>query len=315
MAELLKNSLAAGLSAGFSACVVSPIDTLRVRWQVQVQQRGGAAAASTASSSILQFGRHIVGREGLLAGLVLPGLAANASAIAVCSGIRFGIYPTVRDGLAGSGSSKSAAAMTAAGFISGAIGYCISTPLWNWKTNAQARPELVAAATAAATTTATTTPTTTAAAAAATTATTRSSVTASRPRQLFRGATSLVIRGACLSAGGMLGYDGTKTFCKERQLASDGPALHLAASIVSAFCGTVLAAPADVCMTYVTTARQRGEDFRGNVPALRALIATRGLAGLFRGWPLFFLRMAPAFAVNLTLYEQARRLLGLAYFA
>jgi hypothetical protein len=49
------------------------------------------------------------------------------------------------------------------------------------------------------------------------------------------------------------------------------------------------------------------------VESVRTILKDRGLAGFYRGWSIFFLRMAPAFAVNLVFYEQARRLLGLDY--
>lgn len=77
--------------------------------------------------------------------------------------------------------------------------------------------------------------------------------------------------------------------------------------------GTCLAAPADVIMTYVQTARQRGVGPAGLLPVIKGLVRDHGLRGLYRGWPVFFARMAPAFALNLTIYEQTRRLLGLPY--
>lgn len=66
-------------------------------------------------------------------------------------------------------------------------------------------------------------------------------------------------------------------------------------------------------MTYVQTARQRGVGAAGVLPVVTALVHDRGLRGLYRGWPVFFARMAPAFALNLTIYEQTRLLLGLPY--
>jgi hypothetical protein len=43
------------------------------------------------------------------------------------------------------------------------------------------------------------------------------------------------------------------------------------------------------------------------------LIRAEGVGVLARGWVPFFFRMAPIFTVQMTIYEQCRRLLGLSY--
>lgn len=191
--------------------------------------------------------------------------------------------------IGGADAEKGAVAMTLAGFTTGAIGYGVSAPLWMTKTLGQAAPELGVASP------------------------TMSELWAEGGiARFYRGATPLILRGACLSAGNMVGYDGTKTMAKAYGV-TDGPLLHGVASVISAATATALAAPADITMAYVHTTRQRGHPFRGVLQCFGALIRERGLRSLFRGYPIFFLRMAPAFAVNLTIYEQARRLLGLGY--
>jgi hypothetical protein len=250
------------------------MDTLRVRWQV---------TPTTTHPSFTSFARGIMASEGLVHGLLLPGLAMNVSAIACCSGVRFALYPHLRDSLGEvlltdgndgnsdiSGSkTKSPAIMAASGFASGAVGYWVSTPLWALKVQAQAHPELTALKVPSAAVQAAST-TTTATITACTIASTPTPLTAT-PRArtvadlwadgglkgVFRGATPLVVRGACLSAGNMLGYDGTKTWFKTTGTLPDGALLHVIASVVSAGCATLLGAPADNAMTLVQTAKQR----------------------------------------------------------
>lgn len=60
---------------------------------------------------------------------------------------------------------------------------------------------------------------------------------------LWRGACPLVIRGALLASGQMLGYDGLKTYCKREAIMNDGPALHVAASVAAAFFSCSFSAP------------------------------------------------------------------------
>lgn len=189
----------------------------------------------------------------------------------------------------GSDGDKGAVAMTVAGFATGAFGYWVSAPFWMLKTLGQAAPELKVGK-----------------------PTLSELWSQGGVVRFYRGATPLVLRGACLSAGNMLGYDGTKTLAKRNGVV-DGPVLHLVASVVSAATATALAAPADITMARVHTARYRHETSDSVLRAVQSLLRERGLPGFFRGYPVFFIRMAPAFTLNLTVYEQARRLLGLGY--
>ena len=45
--------------------------------------------------------------------------------------------------------------------------------------------------------------------------------------------------------------------------------------------------------------------------ALRA--CQEGIAVFFRGWAPFFIRVVPLFTINLPLYEQIRRVMGIGY--
>ena len=149
--------------------------------------------------------------------------------------------PGLRDRIAGAidgdRSAKTAASMTLSGFATGAVAYWLSTPLWNLKTLRQSSPQLASphAPAPAPAPSAVTAPRVS-----PTTPTLLSVFGEGGVASLFRGAVPLVIRGACLSGGGMLGYDGTKTFAVRHSLLEDGPALHLAASVISAFCVRVM---------------------------------------------------------------------------
>ena len=70
---------------------------------------------------------------------------------------------------------------------------------------------------------------------------------------LWRGACPLVVRGALLASGQMLGYDGLKTYCKREAMMTDGPALHVAASIAAAFFSCSFSAPVKLLDTTFCT--------------------------------------------------------------
>ena len=79
------------------------------------------------------------------------------------------------------------------------------------------------------------------------------------------------------------------------------------------FLATLFSAPADVIMTSYQTACQRGVKYTGLLQCAAQIWTTNGILGFFNGWPIQFFRVAPLFAVNLPLYEQFRKIIGLSY--
>ena len=174
---------AAGFAGGLSVAIMNPLDTLKVRYQV-----------ATDPGAMRGFAGQILRREGLWRGLWLPGVGANFGAICVSSVGRVGCYPYVRDGLLNAvGLEKNAGVMFVAGLLAGAVGYLVSSPVYQVKTLAQAEAGLLENGVFA----------------------TGASVgkapryaslvqglgTLKRDGHLWRGAGALVVRGALLSAG------------------------------------------------------------------------------------------------------------------
>ena len=216
---------AAGFAGGLSVAIMNPLDTLKVRYQV-----------STEPGGMRGFAGQILRREGLWRGLWLPGVGANFGAICVSSVGRVGCYPYVRDGLLNAvGLEKNAGVMFVAGLLAGAVGYLVSSPVYQVKTLAQAEAGLLENGVFA----------------------TGASVgkapryaslvqglgTLKRDGHLWRGAGALVVRGALLSAGMQVGYDGFKTWAKRRGVLEDGPVLHGLAACAGGVGAGVCATP------------------------------------------------------------------------
>ena len=179
---------AAGFAGGLSVAIMNPLDTLKVRYQV-----------ATDPGAMRGFAGQILRREGLWRGLWLPGVNANFWGIGVSSVGRVGCYPYVRDGLlkAVGATEKHAGVMFVAGLLAGAVGYLVSSPVYQVKTLAQAEAGLLENGVFA----------------------TGASVgqapryaslvqglgTLKRDGHLWRGAGALVVRGALLSAGMQVG--------------------------------------------------------------------------------------------------------------
>ena len=94
--EFFHNLAASAFSGAIGITLFNPLDCLRVRWQVAGPS---CPARGTSGGSVARFGYSIVQHEGLVRGLWAPGLAANVGGVAVCNGVRFAVYPLVRDAL------------------------------------------------------------------------------------------------------------------------------------------------------------------------------------------------------------------------
>ena len=130
-----------------------------------------------------------------------------------------------------------------------------------------------------------------------------------RDGHLWRGAGALVVRGALLSAGMQVGYDGFKTWAKRRSILEDGPLLHGLAACAGGVGAGVCATPADVVMTRY----QASSKYGSAVGAAADILRKDGVLALYRGFTPFVVRLGPVFLISLPLTEQIRRLAGLGY--
>ena len=282
---------AAGFAGGLSVAIMNPLDTLKVRYQV-----------ATDPGAMRGFAGQIIRQEGLWRGLWLPGVNANFWGIGVSSVGRVGCYPYVRDGLLKAvGAEKNAGVMFVAGLLAGAVGYLVSSPVYQVKTLAQAEAGLLENGVFA----------------------TGASVgqapryaslvqglgTLKRDGHLWRGAGALVVRGALLSAGMQVGYDGFKTWAKRRGVLEDGPVLHGLAACAGGVGAGICATPADVVMTRY----QASSTYRSAVGAAADILRKDGVLAFYRGFTPFVVRLGPVFLISLPLTEQIRRLAGLGY--
>ena len=290
------SSTAAFFAAGTTTAVFNPLECLRIRWQIIPKNN------LIYTNGILKYGKDILKQEGLMHGLWRPGLAPNVAGMALSNGIRFGCYEFVRDALlnasadsSGEIRQKSALHMFVASIVCGGVGYSLSTPFLFLKTVSQAQKgrdglSLTVNKTSVGTI-----------------------IENYGFTRLWRGSFPLACRGALLTTGQMLGYDGAKTLAKEEFDVQDGFYLHAACSISSAFGASLLATPADFVMTrYMVNANSKTNNL---VSTLQDIIAEGGVLGFWRGWQLTFSRMIPVLFTFSALYEQGRYHLGIGYLS
>jgi len=104
-----------------------------------------------------------------------------------------------------------------------------------------------------------------------------------------------------------------KTLVLKKELISDGPALHFISSISSAILAVTFCTPADLVLTKYQSAASLGIRYNGVADCIKQTIASDGIVGLYKGWVPLFARVGPLFVINMPMYEQCRRLLGLSY--
>ena len=280
--KMFKNMFAASTCISIACSLFNPLDTYRIRWQVQSHH-----------PSITAHLTSVLRSEGLVRGLWLPGIGSNAIGAGLSRGIGMGCYPTLRDSIA---SEKSGGTMFLAGLLSGGLGYFVSTPAWVVKTRLQAGMEnkanppkgnglLIF----------------------------REIVHQQGMKGLYRGASALVVRGALINAGNTLGYDLTKTTNKQHHIVPEGPLLHVLASVVAAFLSSTFSVPADFVMTRYQAGPQMGHHYVSVVDCASTLLREEGPTAFFRGWTPLFVRVAPLYICYLPVYEQVRKMLGLGY--
>ena len=107
----------------------------------------------------------------------------------------------------------------------------------------------------------------------------------------------------------VLGYDGVKTFAKNRGY-QDSTYLHVVSAISASFWASALSTPADLVMAKYMSSRSK----ESLVDCIFHINAQGGIAGFWRGWTIFFFRLTPSLLTYSTVYEQLRRELGLGYF-
>lgn len=279
---LYLNVLASSATGAIVISVTNPLDCVKQRWQVTVQ--GNASVQSTRPNGILSFARGIVVHEGLWAGLWRPGLLANASACSVSVGARIGLYPTIRDALAGNGQISK----FASGLLGGMVGYLCAAPFFFASRVAQAEAGRGGSKGCAGI------------------ATLRRLATGNDGLfGLWRGAQVLVARGALMSGTQLATYDASKAFLVRH--VSDGPLVHCGASAIASVALTTAICPLDVLLTtYQAGPTVLGREFASPLAAARYLVRERGPAVFVRGWLPLWGRFLPSSLLTFLIYEQIR---------
>ena len=125
---------------------------------------------------------------------------------------------------------------------------------------------------------------------------------------LIRGASASAPRGAAIAVGEVTTYDQVKSTLRRHY--PDGFALHVVVSLITGVVATTVAAPFDLLKSRVMASADPADGF---VQVLGRLLRNEGPLALFNGWLPTYCRLGPHAILTFPLYEAFRRLLGLDY--
>ncbi len=282
MARVGSEVLASGLGCALTDTIFNPLEMLKVR--IQLQPSGSRETLRQAATTVWRLG-------GLWL-LWTPGLQATWARAFGVTGLRVGLYPTMRS-LVGGGGERGTGVMgkAAAGMATGALSAALANPIDMCRTRVHAQvggPQRYTSALHVA----------------------RSVIQSEGGiRALWRGISATVARQALISGGQLSSYDTAKSCARERWGVREGVPLHVCCGLFSGFVAQLVCMPADVLKVKILS----GDHGSSALACLRATLSTEGVFGLFRGFTPAVTRQCPVILVQMPLIEYIRDLAGLGH--
>ncbi|XP_057242448.1 putative mitochondrial transporter UCP3 isoform X1 [Malurus melanocephalus] len=311
------------VSAGMAGCIADlctfPLDTAKVRLQIQGEARVPRPVSSVRYRGVLGTLSTMVRTEG--ARSLYSGLAAGLQRQMSFASIRIGLYDSVKQLYTPKGAENTGmAARLLAGCTTGAVAVACAQPTDVVKVRFQASGALPDSARRYS----------------GTVDAYRTIAREEGIRGLWRGTLPNIARNAIINCGELVTYDLLKDALLRTRLMTgeDGagrtwrvpslspnvqpPALppsdnvpcHFVAAFGAGFCATLVASPVDVVKTRYMNASP-GE-YRSALSCLLALLTQDGPAGLYKGFVPSFLRLGSWNVVMFVSYEQLQRAVALA---
>lgn len=274
--EFGKEVIAGGGSTAIVSAVLNPVDVVKTRRQL----------ASYSNVSAVQIVRTLW-REGGMVALWSPGLKATVARELLYSGCTKGLYPAVRDMIAGEDEPNLPQRVMAAS-VTGFGGSICANAIDVVKIRQFEQPSRYASLSAAFRDIAQ-----------------EEGVVGGL---MLRGVSASAPRGAAIAIGEVTTYDQTKTWLKQHY--QDGFGLHVVTSLITGVVATTVAAPFDLIKSRVMASNKAGDGF---VSVLMRLLQKEGPRALFNGWVPTYFRLGPHAILTFPLLEAMRKALGLDY--
>ncbi|NXB59730.1 UCP2 protein, partial [Struthidea cinerea] len=285
------------VSAGMAGCIADlftfPLDTAKVRLQIQGEVRIPVTISSVEYRGVLGTLSTMVRTEG--ARSLYSGLVAGLQRQMSFASIRIGLYDSVKQLYTPKGSENiGMVTRLLAGCTTGAVAVACAQPTDVVKVRFQASRALSGSARRYS-------------------GTMDAYCTIAREegiRGLWRGTLPNIARNAIINCGELVTYDLLKDTLLRAQLMTDNLPCHFVAAFGAGFCATVVASPVDVVKTRYMNASPG--QYRNALSCLLALLMQDGPVGLYKGFVPSFLRLSSWNVVMFVSYEQLQRAMALA---
>lgn len=281
-----KRWMVAGAAMSTAELLTIPIDTAKVR--LQMQNKAGAASAAKPYTSMFDCLKRMAAEEGPKS--LFKGLAPGTLRQMVYGGLRLGMYDSVSafyrgliDGPAAATSSFGV--KVASGFTTGAIAMCFGQPADVMKIRFQASktgsPSIMGAF--------------------------RDIVKADGIKGLWRGLGPNIARNAVINTAELATYDQIKETIISRGLMQDGVPLHIVGAVSAGFCAVCVGSPFDVVKTRIMSGAKNSDGslvYRSGPHAFATIFRQEGLMAFYQGFIPNFMRLGSWVTVMFLSYEQ-----------
>ncbi|XP_061485086.1 putative mitochondrial transporter UCP3 [Rhineura floridana] len=288
------------LSAGMAACIADlctfPLDTAKVRLQIQGESKASKAAKNVKYKGVFGTITTMVKMEG--AKSLYNGLVAGLHRQMSFASIRIGLYDSVKQFYTPKGSDNaSILTRLLAGCTTGAMAVTCAQPTDVVKVRFQAHFRAVSGPKRYN----------------GTMDAYRTIAREEGVRGLWKGTLPNITRNAIVNCGELVTYDLLKETLLKYHLMTDNFPCHFVAAFGAGFCATVVASPVDVVKTrYMNSLPGQ---YKNALTCMLTMAVTEGPNSFYKGFMPSFLRLGSWNVVMFVSFEQLKRLMVLAQVA
>ncbi|XP_025203359.1 mitochondrial 2-oxoglutarate/malate carrier protein-like [Melanaphis sacchari] len=126
---------------------------------------------------------------------------------------------------------------------------------------------------------------------------------------LWRGTAATVFRAMTANVTQLMSYDAAKVYMMDNYKMENGLKLHTVSSMISGIVYSICSNPMDVLKTRIQQQKivDGKAEYSGLVEVASTLVKTEGVTALWKGWPFYYLRVAPGTVLLFIFMEQLKK--------
>ncbi|CAI6357921.1 unnamed protein product [Macrosiphum euphorbiae] len=126
---------------------------------------------------------------------------------------------------------------------------------------------------------------------------------------LWRGTVATVLRAMTANLTQLMSYDEAKVYMMDNYNMENGLKLHTVSSMISGIVYSVSSNPMDVLKTRIQQQKivDGKAEYSGIIEVATTLVKSEGVMALWKGWPFYYLRVAPGTVLLFIFMEQLRK--------